>query len=325
MKSNKVLIIIAVILLFSNYLTYSAIDNLENRVSNLNNSVSRLADRVNNISSDVSMSLNEFSAENSWTKKAKAIGVNYKEKSNTVTVDVAVEFNELKNDETVYIVIQDTDNNVLEKVDVTKELNKSLKLYYTLDLAIDNDYDLSILGESADSKRSDEIGALYIKSNIQEICYVDGHSWESQYDENNNYKSSDIDIIINSAFQKEEYLSYYFKNRKIIDIQGEIYVDDLIFDTIDFMNDDNWVFFNMEAENDNKEEVAIMEVPAIEKGQLVLFEFNNKKSYFANLNGSYTFEKPVKASQKVQLFVIFKDNQGDEYRKLVYGVFDYEG
>ena len=325
MKSNKVLIIIAVLLLFSNYLTYSAIDRLENRVSNLNNSVSRLSDRMNDISGDVSRSLNEFTSENSWIGNTEARARHYNEDTKMVDVDVEVEFNELENGESVYIVVQDTEGNVLEKLDVTESMDNSLNLYYSLDLGIDNDYELSILGETVESKRSDSIGAVYINNRIEQMFYVDGHGWDEEYDEEGNYKTVKMDIMINSAFQKEEFIVDYFKDRKIVDIKGEIYVDDVIFDIVDLLNDENWKIYQEGANRDYKEEKVEREILAMEEGAIPLFEFAGVKECFVDISGTYSFEKPVNPQQKVQMYVVFKDNQGDEYRHPLYSVFEYEG
>jgi hypothetical protein len=326
MKSNKLLLVIAVILLFTNYLTYSSIDNLENRISNLNNSLSRLDNRISNISGDVSRSLDEFKAENSWTRNTQARAMHYNEETMTASVDIEVEFNELRNDEKVYIVIQDSEGNTQDKIDVTEAMKNSLNLDYSLNLGIDNDYELSIIGETAELKRSESLGELYLKSRIQQLFYVDGNGWDVEYDDNNNYKSIRIDIMIDSAYQKEEFIADYFKNRKIKDIQGEIYVDDVLFDTVDFLNDENWEFDDLTSQdNDNKEEVAVRETPAMQEGMVPLFEINATSKYFINLNGTYTFEKPVNPQQKVKMIVVFKDNKGDDYRYLLYTIFNYEG
>lgn len=325
MKSNKLLIIFAAILLFTNYLTFSAIDRLENRVSNLNNSVSRLADRMSNISGDVSRSLSEFNAENSWTRNSQARARHYNEETMTVVVDVEVEFNELRNEEKVYVVVQDLNGSVQDKVDVTEALNNSLNLYYSIDLGIDKDYELSILGETSESKRSDSIGSVYINSRIQQMFYIDGHGWDKEYDEDGNYKTVSIDIMINSAFQKEEFIADYFRDRKIIDVKGEIFVDDKLFDTIDFLNDENWKSYEEGSSSDDKAEKAEREISAMEEGAIPLFEFTGAKEYFVNYAGTYNFEESVNSQQKVQMLIAFKDNQGDEYWYPIYNLFDYEG
>ena len=325
MKSNKLLIIFAVILLFTNYLTYSAIDRLENRVSNLNNSVSRLVDRMSNISGDVSRSLSEFNAENSWTRNSQARARHYNKETMTVVVDVEVEFNELRNEEKVYVVVQDMNDSVQDKVDVTEVLNNSLNLNYSIDLGIDKDYELSVMGETSESKRSDSIETVYINSRIQQMFYVDGHGWDKEYDEDGNYKTVEIDIMINSAFQKEEFIADYFRDRKIIDVKGEIYVDDVLFDTVDLLNDENWKSYDNESTSNDKEEQAVMEIPAMEEGVIPLFEFDGSRENFVSLTGTYNFKDPVNPQKKVQMYVVFKDNQGDEYRHPLYNVFEYEG
>jgi hypothetical protein len=284
-----------------------------------------MADRMSNISGDVSKSLNEFTSENSWIGNTETRARHYDEETKTVAVDVEVEFNELANGESVYIVVQDTEGNVLEKENLTDEMDNSLNLYHTLDLGIDNDYELFILGETAESKRSDTLGLVYINSRIQQMFYVDSHSWDEEYDEDGNYKTVRMDIFINSAFQKEEFIADYFRDREIIFIKGEIFVDDELFDTIDFLNDEGWELLDIQSNGDENEEKMEMEIPIMEDGASPLFGFSGEKEIFVNLMGTYNFEEIVNLQQKVQIYAVFKDSKGDEYRQPIYNVFEYEG
>lgn len=325
MKKNKLLIIITIILLVTNYLTFSAIDRLENRISNLNSSVNRINDRMEGISGDVARKLNEFTTENSWTRKTCLKPGHYNEETMKVTVDVEVEFNELRNDEKVYIFIQNLNDNHHNKVDVTATMDNTLNLKYSLDLNIDNDYDLYIIGESSKLKRSESLGGIYLKSRIEKPINVDNFQMDIKSDEKKIYKSINTDIMIHTAFEKEDFVADYFKNRKIVDIQGEVYVDDVIFDYIDILDDKDWSFYDIETGSRNeREEVSSKEEDNVPVFELDVLSKGSSSERMFNLSGTYTFKKTVNSKQKVQMFIIFKDNMGDEYRYLTNDSFDQD-
>ncbi len=312
MKTNKLLISIIILLLFTNFLTHSKLRNLENKVSNLNNSVVRLDNRIGNISGDVSRVLDNFMAENAWTRKVRAQAVRYNEEEMTAGVDIEVEFNELRNDEKIYIVVQDTEGAYQDKIDATEAMNSSLNLDYSLELAIGRDYVLSIVGESAESKRSESLGDVRLNYMMKEILFVDGYIWGVEVDEKNTYKSVGMDIMINSNFDKDPFIADYFRNRKIVDVRGEIYADDVLVDTIEFLQDENWYISGQDPSEEPLEEDYVMPV----------FEFGIESMLQLDINGEYIFNKPVTKNQMMEMLVVFTDNQGDEYRYQLYHIFE---
>lgn len=309
MKNNKLVIILAIILLFTQYLNYSKIRTLENQLSNLNNSIYRLDDHVDRISRNVSVSLHEFKLENAWTRKAQAEATHYNEKDQTATIDVEVEFNELRNDERILLHIQNSDGTPIESIDVTAEMNNGLNLNYSLDLPIDDDYALSVIGESAESKRSIDLGDVILKSMIRKFLIVDNFGWKVEYDDSGRYKSVGMDIFIHSFYEKEAFLVDYFKNRSIVSLTGEVYVDDVLVDTFDFLNHDNWTFSGIEIEGPKAE----TELPSKQNPPIPFFTFGNGSPDDMHISGLYTFPEPVSAEQDAQFFVIFEDSQGDKY------------
>lgn len=310
MKSNKNLIILIIFLLLTNYLMVSKIDQLENRIANLGNSVYRLDDGMNRISGDISRSLNEFKVENSWTRKARASASRYNEEEQTATVHVEVAFNELRIGEKIYIHVQESEGSKLEKIDVTPALNNGLNLDYTLNLSIDHDYALSVVGESTESKRSVALEDIALNSMIRKFLIVDSYGWQVEADESEQYKSVGIDIIIHSYLEKNEFIASYFQKRQISDIYGEVYVDDVLFDSIDFLHDEAWQVSGIEMEDENKK----TELSVMNKGTLPIFEFGVRSPDDLTISGVYTFDKPVRSNREVTFFIIFKDKQGDEYR-----------
>lgn len=311
MKSNKPLLILLIIFLSANsYLTFSKLNRLENRIANLNHSVFRLEDQIDRISGDVSRSLQTFKEENSWTRKAHAEAIGYQEADKSATVKVEVEFNELKTIEMVYLAIQDEEGNPVDKIDVTPALNETLSLDYSLKLPIDHDYALSIIGESGDSKRSIDLGDILLKSRIRKFMIVDSYGWQVEYTETGAYQTVGIDIIIHSFLEKDPFMADYFENRPIVDLYGEVYVDDLLFDTIDFFQEEDWTFSGIETEGFEESTPSSQSKSQV----LPLFEFGKQLRDDLNISGLYTFKEPVPTSQKTNFFLILKDKQGDTYR-----------
>lgn len=311
MKANKSLLILIIIFLCANsYLTFSKLNRLENRIANLNHSVYRLEDQIDRINGDVSRTLQSFKEENSWTRKAHAEAIGYQDVDKSATVKVEVAFNELKNGELIYLSVKDEEGNHVDKIGVTPALNETLSLDYSLNLSIDHDYSLSIIGESGDARRSIDLGDVLLKSRIQKFMIVDSYGWRTEYTDNEEYKNVGIDIIIHSFLEKDPFMADYFKNRTIVDLYGEVYVDDVLFDTIDFFQEETWTFSGIETEGIEENAPSSQFKTQV----LPLFEFGNRMRDDLNISGVYTFEEPVPTSKKTNFFLILKDKQGDTYR-----------
>lgn len=104
MKTNKLLIGPIILLLVTTFFTNSKLRDLENSVSTLNNSIFRLDRELDRINGNVSRTLNEFTDGKNWVRKAQAHAVSYNEGEMTAGVDIELAFNELQNDEKIYIL-----------------------------------------------------------------------------------------------------------------------------------------------------------------------------------------------------------------------------
>jgi hypothetical protein len=303
MKTNKLLIGIIILLLVTTFFTNSKLRDLENSVSNLNNSIFRLDRELDNINGNVSRTLNEFTAENTWTRKTQAQAVRYNKEEMTAGVDIEVAFNELQNDEKIYIFVQATDGSFQNKIDATKMISNSLTFDYSLDLPIGRDYKLSVLGESSESKRSEFIGDVRLSRMMEEVVFIEGFGWEVKIDESNNYESVGMDITIHSVFEKDPFISEYFRNNDIVDVRGEIYADDVLLDTIEFFKDENWNISGLDSLGN----------PMEEENGVLAFKLGSAGNHFIDINGKYLFRKPVAENQRVDVYVILTDNQGEEH------------
>lgn len=311
MKTNKILMIAIILLIATNFLTYSKVGRLEDELSRVNNTLYRMSDRIEDISGDVSRQLYEFKLENAWTRKAGAEAVSYNEKDQTAGVKVEVEFNELGKDERVFIVVQDSQGSIVKKTDVSNKMDDSLNLVTYLDLALGVDYTLSIVAESNEAKRSQDLGTVRLANVMQEVLYVDGHSWEIQFDEYGNYKSASMDIMLHTNFSKKPFIADYFENRELVGFMGEVYVEDRLMDTIDFALEEWQISGDYKQSNTTEN-----------KSQLPKLRLGSDEDSFWDINGTYTFDEPVEANRQVEVHVVLTDNQGEAYRYVLPYMFE---
>lgn len=304
MKNNKILIVVIVLLLATNLLTYMKVGRLEDNLNRVKNNLSGIDRSIGEISNNVSRELYEFKTENAWTRKARAEAVSYNEESETAEVKVEVEFNELGKDELIYVVVQDSQGSIVKQMDVTSELKDSLNLVSDFDLAMGQDYTLSILAESNVAKRSEELGSVRLSNIMKEVLYVDGHIWEIEYDENGDYKSASMDIMIHTFMAKESFIGDYFKNREIVSMVGEIHADERLLETIDFTENDEWHISGDSLQSGSEEQ----------KNQLPELKLGSVDDSFMNIHGTYIFDKPITSDQQVEVHVVLTDNQGETYR-----------
>lgn len=311
MKNNKLLTAILVLLLISNAFTYGKVSRLENEISGLNNTLYRMNDRIGNISGDVSRVMADFKAENSWTRKVRAEAVRYNDEEEMAGVEIEVEFNELRKDETLTILIHDAQGALVEGLDMTEVMNNSMSLKYTTDLAMGRDYYLSLVGESAEVKRSEDLGVIRLFSMMEKVIYVDGFGREIEFDESGHYKSIGMDIMVGTVFDKDPFISDYFRDREIVNLRGEVYADDVLIDTIDLLNDENWDILGIDEEScEADQEIALSNLkPGYSEG------------YNLDITGKYAFTSQVAKNQQVELFVVVTNNQGEEYGYQLYHIF----
>ncbi len=311
MKKNKILIMVIVLLLAINFLTYMKVGRLEDDLNQVKNSLFGIDRSIGEISNNVSRELYEFKMENAWTRNARAETVSYKEESETAEVKVEVEFNELGKDERIYIVVQDSQGSIVKQMDVTSELKDSLNLVSDFDLAMGQDYTLSIVAESNVAKRSEDLGTIRLSNIMKEVLYVDGHSWEIQFDENGDYKSASMDIMIHTFMAKQPFIEDYFKNREIVSMVGEIYADDRLIDTLDFTDKEVWQISGDAYQSDSEGT----------KNQLPELKLGRVDDSFMNIHGTYTFDQAVPTDQQVEVHVVLTDNQGESYRYVLPYIF----
>ena len=312
MKNNKILIVVIVLLLATNLLTYMKVGRLEDDLNRVNNNLFGIDRSIGEISNNVSRELYEFKMENAWTRKARAEAVSYNEDTETAGVKVEVEFNELGKDELIYVVVQDSQGSIVKRMDVTGELKDTLNLVADFDLAMGQDYAISIIAETQVGKRSEELGNVRLSNIMKDVLYVEGHSWEIEFDENGDYKSADMAIMIHTFMAKEPFIEDYFRNREIVTMVGEIYVDDRLIDTLDFTEKEVWHISGDSSQSKMEDQ----------KNQLPELKLGSVDDSFIDINGTYVFDKPIASNQHVEAHMVLTDNHGETYRYVLPYIFE---
>jgi hypothetical protein len=316
MKNNKLLIVMLVLLLISNVLTYGRVGRLENDLSNVKNNLYHMDNNIREISNDVSWQLNRFTEENAWTRMARAEAVTYNEANETAGVEIKVEFNELRVDEEISILVQDDKGNLMDSIEATDALNKTMNLNLTFDLPMGKDYTLSVVGQSAQGRRSDDLGGVYLANVMEALLYVHGYGWDFEMDENGDYTSIGLDIMADTNFAKDSFTADYMKEREMVDMRGDVFINGDLADTIDFFGDESWQIsggFDRGGQHENfDEETAAM--PHFKPGIAVEF--------YMDIHGTYVFNEAVSADDQIEFLVVFTDNLGDQYSYPLERIFD---
>src|SRR6056297_396171 len=114
MKNKNVTIILLILLavtVFFNLNMMSKINNLENMILNINNNYRNIESRIGGINNSVQNTLNEFNKEKMWIRNHEIRIAEYYPDEEKVDIDISIEFNELKKEEALTLLVVDSSNN----------------------------------------------------------------------------------------------------------------------------------------------------------------------------------------------------------------------
>ncbi len=293
-----ILIIFLAVTIFFNLNMMSKIDNLENMILNINNNYRNLESRIGGISNSVQNSLNQFNQEKMWIRSHKFKLVEYYPDQEKVDIDISIEFNELKKDEKLFLVIKDNNNNhqTLEM----KGYEESMVYTDTLELDSDKDYEFSVVGESEESKRSDDVDRLYVKSTINNLIVFDSHIHRSSANAEKEIQNFHFNLLAYKNVERYSVFEEYIKDLEVVSLIGEVYVDGDLFDTMDFINGDNWE--QLEIRSEGEEEI----VRETRVGSKIIID----------IDGVYNFDEEV-SYEKADIVLVIKaeDSNGKVYEQ----------
>lgn len=298
--NNRSVTIILVILLaatvFFNLNMMSKINNLENMILNINNNYSHIESRISGINNSVQNTLNEFNKEKMWIRNHDIRIVEYYPKSEAVDVEISIEFNELKNEEALTLLVVDSSNNQqsFEMVGYKDTLVYNDKIR----LDSDKDYSFSVVGESAESKRSDDVDQLYVKSTINNLIVFDSHVHRSSANAEKEIQNFHFNLLAYKNVQRNSIFEDYTKNLEIVSLIGEVYVDETLLDTMDFINGDNWEHLDVRTEGEREP----------------VFETQMGSKIIVDIDGVYNFDEEISYEMSdIVLVVKAEDSNGRVY------------
>jgi hypothetical protein len=298
--NNRSVTIILVILLaatvFFNLNMMSKINNLENMILNINNNYSHIESRISGINNSVQNTLNEFNKEKMWIRSHDIRIVEYYLDEEKVDVNISIEFNELIKEEKLYLVIKD-ENNDQETLEM-EGYEESMVYTDTLRLDSDKDYEFSVVGESAESKRSDDVDQLYVKSTINNLIVFDSHVHRSSANAEKEIQNFHFNLLAYKNVQRNSIFEDYTKNLEIVSLIGEVYVDETLLDTMDFINGDNWEHLDVRTEGEREP----------------VFETQMGSKIIVDIDGVYNFDEEISYEMSdIVLVVKAEDSNGRVY------------
>jgi hypothetical protein len=298
--NNRSVTIILVILLaatvFFNLNMMSKINNLENMILNINNNYSHIESRISGINNSVQNTLNEFNKEKMWIRSHDIRIVEYYLDEEKVDVNISIEFNELIKEEKLYLVIKD-ENNDQETLEM-EGYEESMVYTDTLRLDSNKDYEFSVVGESAESKRSDDVDQLYVKSTINNLIVFDSHVHRSSANAEKEIQNFHFNLLAYKNVQRNSIFEDYTKNLEIVSLIGEVYVDETLLDTMDFINGDNWE--QLDVRNEGEREPV--------------FETQMGSKIIVDIDGVYNFDEEISYEMSdIVLVVKAEDSNGRVY------------
>jgi hypothetical protein len=298
--NNRSVTIILVILLaatvFFNLNMMSKINNLENMILNINNNYSHIESRIGGINNSVQNTLNEFNKEKMWIRSHDIRIVEYYPKSEAVDVEISIEFNELKNEEALTLLVVDSSNN---KIPYKMEgYLDDLAYNKIIRLGSDEDYSFSVIAGNVVSKRSSDVGNLNVKSTIENLVVMENWVHRSSANSEGEIQNFHFNLFIYKNVERYSVFEEFVKGIEIVDITGELYVNGDLIDTLDFINGDNWEHLDVRTEGEREP----------------VFETQMGSKIIVDIDGVYNFDEEISYEMSdIVLVVKAEDSNGRVY------------
>jgi hypothetical protein len=292
-----ILIIILAVTVFLNLNMMNEINNLENMISNINQNYRHLDGRISGINNSVQNTLNEFNKENMWIRNHEIQIVEYYPKAEAVDVEISIEFNELKNEEALTLLVVDSSNN---KIPYKMEGYQDTLVYNDkIRLDSNKDYSFSVVAGNDVSKRSTDVDNLNVKSTIENLVVMENWVHRSSANSEGEIQNFHFNLFIYKNVERYSVFEEFVKGIEIVDITGELYVDGTLLDTLDFINGDNWE--ELEVRSEGEREPAVRETKPDTKVIL-------------DIDGVYNFDEEISYEMSdIVLVVKAEDSNGRVY------------
>ncbi|SET09351.1 hypothetical protein SAMN05660297_01381 [Natronincola peptidivorans] len=177
MKKHEVFtIILMIILLITTFNQGSTIHELRNTINHQSHQISALQNGVQGIYGSVNNSLSNWERENRWLHSSKNIISSISNDGNDMEVIVSWQFNELRNDEEVYLMVGEKINTSEYKWEKIKvDTDNQLHFDKTLTLPLRGDYKFDTIAENTEGSRLAELGTVELYRSLKERFQVHGN------------------------------------------------------------------------------------------------------------------------------------------------------
>lgn len=237
-KDRKWIIILLVATLLVNIYQNIRISELERYIKNQNSIFNRLSDDINRIDGNVYNALNTWELENRWIRSTGYEINSISEDLESMTVSIHWDFNNLKNNEKVYLNIGKSTDKNLEDISWEKiEIESADNLHYEkqLTLPFKAYYTIEVLAENSSEMRSDKLLEIDAYNRLINRIQVDGTIRKN----GDNIRFWTRLVNTNTVFNlfNDEESKVMPEQLKIHEAELDIYVKGEILETVDLIEE----------------------------------------------------------------------------------------
>lgn len=293
-NTEIILVILLVLSLWMNIKIPSKIERIENKLGILKND-------IHNINSNVNHTLEELRKEGLWVRESKCEITDFSDNLEMADIKITFTLNEIQKDEKVYVAAISEKNNKVVKF----EIPESESLTFMLDnitLPASDTYDLQVIGEKPASFRSGKLETIFLSEYKKGFVIINGGILGAQYsiekEEGNFSFFTTVDVMKKSDGAYMDFL----KNLEVMAVNADIYIDDQYLDTMDLLNEKNYVPVEL---RDLSHSIPESESPQ-SRGRA------ETEHYL--FSGKYEFKEELNMDD-IKLVITVKDNKGNIYKE----------
>ena len=174
---SKLIIILMLALIIMNMHQTARINDLQNRIHSQQYQFTELNNSINSIGKSVNRTLKNFEKEHQWIRDISFEIKDVTDDLQEMTVAISWTFNELNNDEKVFLMIEELSLPEKNSVKIDKiPIKPKSDLYYEklITLPVKAAYNLEVLAEGNLSKRTGELEKIDLYSNLMNRIQVHG-------------------------------------------------------------------------------------------------------------------------------------------------------
>ncbi|MCC5910006.1 MAG: hypothetical protein JJT76_06165 [Clostridiaceae bacterium] len=238
MKKIQIFTVAAMaILLITSFNQRATINQLNHTVMNQNHQISSINNGLQSIHRSVDNSLANWERENRWLQNGTHSINAISDDGETIEVDVSWQFNELKKDEEVYLMVgENTGSSEYSWEKIKMDPAGDMHFQKTLTLALKGDYKLDVIAENVEGSRLAELGRVDFYRTLRERFQVHGDIRPISTDKA--YIS--VDIFTDSyryMYAHNQFSPEFISKLEAKSIIVEIYLDDQLVKNIDLLEE----------------------------------------------------------------------------------------